>query len=187
MNKEVTKIFQELLLSELSLPVSYGEDDYGFVIPSVYLVSPNVNLGKTDKLQIGIQSISSSILSNQTSYAEIDGNFSEVKEVVVNDIIQIDIKSRNNDARLKRFQVVTALNSTLSKQLQDKYGFRIFQIPSRMTNTSMAEGSAYIYRYTITVNCQYIERYVNNVDYYDKFRVGVSENSLDNTQYITFE
>lgn len=187
MDIDVIKIFQKLFLKELNLPESYGRDKFGFVIPSVYLISPSANLGDTDKLQIGIQSIGSNCISNQTNYATIENVYTEVSELVIDDIIQIDIMSRNNEARDRRFEIIAALNSTYSKQLQEEYCFKIFQIPERMSYTGLLETSAYIYRYTLTINCQYLKRYTKPVDYYNKFNIEVNKDDLKHPQKIKFE
>lgn len=176
-NIEIEKVIQKLLLYELDLPENYGADKDGFIIPSVYVYSPDVSLGTTDKLQVGIQSIGSVIVSNNNYTKDVNGDFSEIQETVINDNIQIDITSRNNEARLRRFEVVTALHSIRAQEYQDLYNFRIFQIPSSFVNTNNIEGGYRIYRYTITVPVQYMRRYVKYIDYYDKFPVSTSMES----------
>lgn len=176
-NIEIEKVIQKLLLYELDLPENYGIDKDGFIIPSVYVYSPDVSLGTTDKLQIGIQSIGSVIVSNNNYTKDVNGDFSEIQETVINDNIQIDITSRNNEARLRRFEVVTALHSIRAQEYQDLYNFKIFQIPSGFVNTNNIEGGYRIYRYTITVPVQYMRRYVKYIDYYDKFPVSASMES----------
>ena len=111
-------------------------------------------------MQVGIQSIGSVIVSNNNYTKDVNGDFSEIQETVINDNIQIDITSRNNEARLRRFEVVTALHSIRAQEYQDLYNFRIFQIPSSFVNTNNIEGGYRIYRYTITVPVQYMRRYV---------------------------
>ncbi len=179
MNIEIEKLIQQILLNQLQLPEDYGESD-GFIVPSVYIVAPNVHLGNTDKLQIGIQSIGSRIISSQDSYKTINGKYTEVKELIIADNIQIDIKSRNNDARVRRFEVIAALESVFSKQMQEKHECRIFEIPQSFTNTNEAEGSSQIYRYTLTIAAQYKKTYTNVVDYYDTFPIEASIDKLEN-------
>lgn len=170
-NIEIEKVIQKILLYELELPDEYGTDKDGFIIPSVYVYSPDVSLGTTDKLQIGVQSIGSVIVSNNNFTKDIDGTFSEIQETVINDNIQIDVTSRNNEARIRRYEVITALHSIRAQEYQDLYNFKIFQIPSSFVNTNNIEGGYRIYRYTITVPVQYMRRYVKPIDYYDKFPI----------------
>ena len=183
MIKEIESIIQDILINELALPQSYGTSN-GKVIPSVYIVAPNISLGTTDKLQIGIQSIGSRIISNHvrdeyvpSSTGGVD-SMVQYNEATIDDNIQIDISSRNNDARIRRHEVFMALNSYYSKQQQEKYGFRIFGLPSGFMNTSAAEGGTTIYRYSITFQCQYLRVYsrtVTGYDYYKTFPASIKE------------
>jgi hypothetical protein len=166
-NEEIEKVIQKILLHELGLPETYGTEN-GKIIPSVYIVSPLISQGSTDKLQIAIQSIGSKVVGNNVRYNP-DNQFEEIKECVVNDMIQVDIKSRNNDARIRRFEVLTSLASTYAKQMQEYYQCRIFNIPSGFSNTQAAEGATLINRYTITFSVEYLQTYKKEVDYYDKF------------------
>lgn len=177
MLKEIESIIQDILLQELSLPTSYGTVN-GKVVPSVYIVAPNISLGTTDKLQIGIQSIGSKIVSNHVRSVFVPSStggadtMTQYNEATIDDNLQIDISSKNSDARTRRHEVFMALNSYFSKQLQEKYGFRIFGLPSGFMNTSGADGGSTIYRYSITFQCQYMRVYSRTVvgyDYYNQF------------------
>ena len=180
MIKEIESIIQEILTHELDLPTSYGTVN-GKVVPSVYIVAPNISLGTTDKLQIGIQSIGCKIISNHVREEYVPsptgGNDSMVQynEAVIDDNIQIDISSRNNDARIRRHEVFMALNSYYSKQAQETYGFRIFGLPSGFMNTSAAEGGTVVYRYSITFQCQYMRVYSRTVVGYDYYKTFPNE------------
>lgn len=186
MDKEIESIIQDILLNELQLPTSYGTVN-GKVVPSVYIVAPNISLGTTDKLQIGIQSIGSKIISNHVRSAYVASStggadeMTQYNEATIDDNIQIDISSRDSSARLRRHEVFMALNSYYSKQLQEKYGFRIFGLPSGFMNTSAAEGGSTIYRYSITFQCQYMRVYTKSIDYYDTFPATIQNDGvLDN-------
>ena len=187
MIKEIESIIQDILLRELTLPTSYGTVN-GKVVPSVYIVAPNISLGTTDKLQIGIQSIGSKIISNHVRSEYVAGTtgadtMTQYNEATIDDNLQIDISSKNSDARTRRHEVFMALNSYFSKQLQEKYGFRIFGLPSGFMNTSAAEGGTVVYRYSITFQCQYMRVYSRTVignDYYKTFPAEViNDGSLD--------
>lgn len=177
-NREIEKIIQDILLKELALPAKYGEED-GYIIPTVYIVSPNVKLGSTDKMQIGIQSIGARIISSHSRCEDRNDEYTEIKELVVNDNIQIDIQSRNDDARIRRFEVIAALESVYAKQMQEAWSCRIFEIPQGFTNISSAEGSSQLYRYSITIAVQYTRVYTQTVSYYNQFPI---ESSIDDQQ-----
>ena len=189
-NKEPEKIIQDILLHELELPNNYGMKD-GFIVPSVYIVAPNVQLGDAEQLQIGIQSIGSKILSSHSECKNIVNNnnstYTEIKEVVISDTIQIDIRSRDLSARQRRFEVLAALESVYAKQMQEKWFCRIFEIPTSFTNVSILEGTAHIYRYTATIVIQHMNRYTKEVNYYDNFPFEVSIDDLNNKQEFIIE
>ena len=188
MIKEIESIIQDILINELGLPTSYGTSN-GKVIPSVYIVAPNISLGTTDKLQIGIQRIGSDIISNRVRAEYIPSSTGgadtmiQYNEAVIDDNIQIDASSRNSDARERGHEVFMALNSYYSKQQQEKYGFRIFGLPSGFMNTSAAEGGTQIYRYSITFQCQYLRVYSRTVTGYDYYKTFPNEVDNEVSQY----
>lgn len=184
MNREPETILKDIILHELGLPLDYGKSKSGHIIPSVYVYAPNIELGNTDKLQIKIESLNSRVVSNANFSKDINGNFTEIQETVLTDSIQIDIFSRNSDARLRRFEVLTALHSVYAQQMQEKHQIRIFQIPNGFRNTNFVEGSARIYRYTFTVNVTHKKQYSKSVDYYDKFPIEASVDNIRNKEVI---
>lgn len=183
-NIEPEKVIKDIILHELNLPVNYGKDTRGFIIPSVYIYSPDTHLGTTDKIQICIQSVGSQIVSNNNSSKVIDGIFTEIQETIVKDSIQIDMISRSNEARLRRFEVVTALHSVYAQNKQDECAMKLFCIPGRLNQLNMIEGDANIYRYSMTVEILHKKEYTKTVDYYDKFSFEYSVDDLANKQTI---
>lgn len=77
----------------------------------------------------------------------------EVQRVQTMDTIQIDIFSRDNSALLRRFEVMAALRSFQSQQIQEKNFFKISRLPASFLNTSGAEGGSNLNRFTLTFNC----------------------------------
>lgn len=182
MNKEIEKIFIELIQRQLDLPNNYGKDDKGNVIPCVCIKAQNIKLFNTDKLQITVSTLSSNVYSNRTETKEIIKNNQEhfVEETYLNErrSMQIDVYSRNNEARQRFPEVQAALSSTLAEQLQDKYQFRIGKI-SQATNTSGLDGGSDINRYTIRFDCLSWFKVTKDIDYYDTFRTQ-ARNTNDN-------
>lgn len=180
MNVDVEEQIRKIIINELNLPLDYGKDKEGFIIPSCYVYAPNISIGNTDKLQICIQSINSRVLANNNSYKQIESNFTEIQEAAISDTIQIDLYSRNEDAKTRRFEVLTALHSLYAQQLQEQYHFKIFQIPNNINNTSIIEGAARLYRYTFTITTVYKRQYNKLAEYFDKFRFEHSIDTLEN-------
>ena len=178
MQKQVEKIFCELIQSELNLPNNYGTDEDGNVIPCVTIRAQNIKLFNTPHMQITVSTVSNQIFANRKEYFEethTDENNQEIttynERLMINEqrLMQIDVYSRNNEARDRFWEVQAALSSTKAEQLANQYQFRIGKI-SNATNTSGLEGGSDINRFTIRFNCLTWQEKVNAVDYYNSFR-----------------
>lgn len=174
MNKEPEKIFVELIKTSLNLPDNYGYDSQGNEIPCVTIKSQNIKLYNTEHLQITVGTLSSNVFANRTEYfiKYIEGVPHYYERNMINDqrVMQIDVYSRNNEARQRFWEIQACLNNTLSIQLQDKYQFRISKI-SNSFNLSGLEGGSDINRYSIRFNCLTWFSKETEVDYYSMFRL----------------
>lgn len=173
MNKEIEKIFVDLVQKSLDLPDNWGLDSQGNEIPCVIIKSQNIKLFNTPKIQITISTLRNQIVSNRKEYREevVNDVTTYYEDVYINEdrTMQIDIYSKNNDARVRYPEVQACLNSTYAEQLQDKYQFRISRI-SDAVNLSGLDGGSDINRYTIRFNCMSWNKYTKQVDYYQSFR-----------------
>ena len=82
---------------------------------------------------------------------DVDGNDVEVQQVAQTEMIQIDIMSRNNDARIRKEEVIMALGSLAAQQAMDLNQFKIARFPQQMVDASALEGAGRLNRYTATV------------------------------------
>lgn len=118
----------------------------------------------------------------------------ELNEVQMCEYTQIDIFSRSNEALLRKWEIVAALQSFYSQQQQELNNFKIFRIPTSFINTSDAEGGSFINRYTITVPC-FVWYRLDTVldsplgDYYDDFTTRIDDAATigTNTPVAEFE
>lgn len=173
MQIEVEKIFVDLIQKSLNLPDNYGTDSQGNEIPCVMIKSQNIKLFNTPNIQITVSTLQNRIFSNRTEHREeiIEDETHYFEDVYINEnrTMQIDIYSRNNDARQRYPEVQACLGSTYAEQLQDKYQFRIGKI-SDAVNLSGLDGGSDINRFTIRFNCLTWNKYTKEVDYYNSFR-----------------
>lgn len=168
MQKSIEKIIVDILKHELNMPDNYGVTTNGDVIPSVVIYSQNIKLFNTDKMQITVKTVSQRVWSNRNYTKEIDGVFKEIQDINESRMMQVDVYSRNNDARDRFWEVQTALNSVYAQQQMDLYNFKL----SNMTNAqniSGIDGSADINRFSITFTALTHQEKIKTVDYYDKF------------------
>lgn len=115
----------------------------------------------------------------------------EINTLQQREAIQIDIFSSaaSNKAMMRNWEVVAALQSFYSQQLQELNNFKIFRIPRNFIDTSSAEGGSMLQRYTITIMAFVWYRKQKIADYYDDFTVRVDdENTIGtDTPLIEFE
>lgn len=172
MDTKAVVIIENILKHELSLPDDYGEDSQGNVIPSIVTRDQNVILGRTDQLQITVGFVDApKVISIVNRHEESEaGVLSEIQEALVSEHYQIDLQSRNNDARDRNWEVITALKSIYSIQKQEENQFKIFRIPSSFVNSGAAEGGSQLNRFSIVITCHvWYNKSKTISDYYDSF------------------
>lgn len=177
MQKEIEKILVDIIQKEMNLPDNYGKI-HGDIVPSVTIYAQNIKLFNTDKIQITIKTLTAHDYSNRIEYIENpeptdpDGKDAllEVQDINQSRMMQVDIYSRNNEARQRFWEVSAALKSTYSQQMQDKYSFKIGTITNDI-NLSGLSGGSDINRYTLTFNVLVHYQKSKPIDYYDKFQI----------------
>lgn len=175
MIKSVEKILVDIVKTCLNLPDTYGKTSKEDVIPSVIIYAQNIKLFNTDKLQVVIRCLSAVPYSNRSEFiTNQDGSYSEIQDLNLQRVMQIDCYSRNNDARDRFWEITAALNSTYAQQQMDLYNFKIGKI-TQTNNISGIDGGSDINRYSITFNVLSHEQKITNIDYYDKFRMTAND------------
>ena len=74
MQKEIEKIFVDIIKHELNLPDNYGKTSKGDIIPTVIIAAQNIKLFNTNKLQITVKTLSSRNYSNRSEVKENPNN-----------------------------------------------------------------------------------------------------------------
>lgn len=177
MQKEIEKILVDIIQKEMDLPDNYGKI-HGDIVPCVTIYAQNIKLFNTDKIQITIKTLTAHDYSNRIEYIEnpkptapdSKDALLEVQDINQSRMMQVDIYSRNNEARQRFWEVSAALKSTYSQQMQDKYSFKIGTITSDVNLSGLGGGSD-INRYTLTFNVLVHYQKSKPIDYYDKFQV----------------
>lgn len=168
MQRNIEKIFVDIIKHELNLPDTYGDTSKGDAIPCVVIYGQNIKLFNTDKIQITVRTVSQRVFSNRSEYKDVGGVFTEVQDINESRLMQIDIYSRNNDARERFWEVEMALNSIYAQQQMDLYNFKIGTIASAQ-NVSGIDGGSDINRFAITFTVLTHQHKQKPVDYYDNF------------------
>lgn len=171
MRKSIEKIIVDILKHELRLPDNYGKTSNGDEIPSVIIYSQNIKLFNTTKLQITVRAVSVDVYSNRSKFVtNLNGTYSEIQDLNLQYMMQVDCYSRDNEARDRFWEVTAALKSTYAEQQMDLYNFKLATI-THANNISGIDGGSDINRYSITFNALTHEQKITNIDYYDKFRM----------------
>lgn len=172
MIKSIEKILVDIIKHELDLPDNYGTTSNGDVIPSVIIYGQNIKLFNTDKMQITVRTVSQRVWSNRNEFEDItvsqQTNYTEIQDINESRMMQVDVYSRNNDARERFWEVSMALRSVYAEQQMDLYNFKIGTITNSQ-NTSGLDGGSDINRFTISFNVLTHQHKEKVIDYYDKF------------------
>ena len=81
----------------------------------------------------------------------------------------INVMSKNDEARLREYEISLALNSNFSKDQQGLYQFQIAKVNGGSVNVSELEGAGMLNRFAINISL--LAHYSKTVDttYYDDF------------------
>ena len=196
MQKEIEKILVDIIKHEMDLPDNYGKTPRGDVIPCVIIYGQNIKLFNTDKIQITVKSVSTKDFSNRSEFIEnpdpnpeLDGKdaYLEIQDINQSRTIQIDIYSRNNEARQRFHEIAMAMNSVYAQQQMDLYNFKIGTIGNAV-NLSGLDGGSDINRFSYTFNTLIHFQKIKPVDYYNQFPTEVDdENGLITEFTLTTE
>lgn len=196
MLREIEKIFVDLVQKSLNLPNNYGTDENGNVIPCVTIKSQNIKLFNTPHIQITVSTAQSNVFANRKEYFEVTSKDPKTGEditkyyerLMLNDqrVMQIDVYSRNNEARQRFAEVQACLTSTLAENYSNIYQFRISKI-SNAFNLSGLDGGSDINRYTIKFDCLHWFEKINEIDYYNKFPLTAQANANETFADFTID
>lgn len=167
MNSLPEQIIVDILRKEMSLDQN-----------AVWIQDQNKDVPSDTGLYIVVGLSDSKAISSVNSFDSVAGT--EVQEVSVVENIQIDIFSRSKVLIARRWEIMAALHSVLSKQSQEQNNFKIFKNPISFVNSGSAEGGSNINRYTTIFPCLVWYRKEKvlqspNGDYYDDFTQRVDD------------
>ena len=144
-NFELIKVLAELIRCELSIPR---------LPQAVSIYNQKWRIPNTDGLFINIDFLGEKLFAANTRWENdptSDGLF-EQQYSCQQETYQVDVYSRDNSARMRKQEVVFALQSTRAQQLAEKYAFKIGHLPSSFVDLSEIEGAARLNRYALTFN-----------------------------------
>tara|TARA_R110000851_G_scaffold306239_5_gene464504 strand:- start:704 stop:1312 length:609 start_codon:yes stop_codon:yes gene_type:complete len=144
----------------------------------LFIDSQDAELPKDEGLFITVGVVDGNVISNTNDILTTDTTITEIQETVMMQNVQIDLISKNKEAREAKGFISMALHSIFAQQKQEVYNFKIFRIPTSFLNNSDAEGSSAVNRFTIVIPCHVWyrkEKVVSETGYYDKFKTRVDD------------
>lgn len=93
----------------------------------------------------------------------------EIKKVPVSETYNIEITSKNTDAKYRRAEVLAAIGSDYSEQQQETNQIRIFRT-NQILDLSFISGRSALNRYQIPVIINSVQIYEKDITFYDKFQ-----------------
>lgn len=148
----------DILQSEMVLPVG-----------SVYLWNQKLDLPSDRNLYIAVGVTSMKCFGNSDVTENHAAGLLERQSANYLATLSIDILSRGTQARDRKEEILMALASAYSQQVQQREGFYIATVAKTFVNLSEIEGAAIPYRFSIAVNIQYKVVKEKLTPYYDAF------------------
>jgi hypothetical protein len=139
--REPIKIIGDILQSELTLnPGQVMDTNQKYEIPTngLYIACSYVGPAK--------------VIASMSEWADDGaGGITELQSITMLHLIQIDIMSFANDARMRKEEIVMALRSFFAQSQMETYNMQIARQPGPLMDTSYLEETKMITRYTTTI------------------------------------
>ena len=149
-------LLREIIRSEMEL-----EDE------QIAIYNQNWILPKDDGLHLTVQFIGAQPFSNR-NWVDPTGAI-EVQDVSMQEMYQIKIMSRSDVALFRKHEVLMAIASIYSQQIQEENSFKIAPISHGFTDVSEVEGVARLNVYVLTIDVLAWYQKTKSADYYNSF------------------
>lgn len=151
-------ILKTIICSEMQVPKT-----------RVWAYNSNVDLPKDNKLFIVLHYGARTPISNTVRYVETANGVEEHQSMNVCEEVFISVLSQNTEARERAHEVLMALNSTFSRNLQAKEHVHI-AILGDVYDASFLEATSRINRFDVKTKVFKSYDKIKSVDYYDKYQ-----------------
>lgn len=169
MNSLTSQIYIQILRQEMGLKAD-----------RIWIRDQNRLIPQDKGLFVIVGFVSGFTVSNVTFMEQQTETQHQISQVQIRENIQIDIMSRSNEALERQWEIIAAMQSFYSQQLQELNNFKIFRIPQSFINSSFAEGGSLLNRFTIVMPALVWYRKDTLLasplgDYYDDFKTRVDD------------
>lgn len=152
-------LFCDIIQNQLNLPVG-----------RVYLWDQKIMQPTDSGLYVVVSVVRSKPFGNSNKFDGTTGQSQQSVNMYAE--LQIDIISRDTEARDRKEEVIMALASDYAVQQQEANSFNIGKLPAgaQFINLSNEDGAAIPYRFAITVGFQYFVTKLQATQYFDTFQ-----------------
>lgn len=159
--KSAITLLREIIVSEMELDSE-----------RVIIYNQKWEIPSDDAIFICLSFVGAKTIANRSvETVDGDGNPVESQEVNMQEMIQIDIMSKSTAALFRKWEVIAALVSNHSKQVQEANSFKISVLPTELRDLSDIEGTSRIYRFMVTVILHAWYSKTKAIEYYDAFKL----------------
>lgn len=148
------------------------QTEMGLAAGKVMVYNQRYKPPTTKGVYIVLSYISGKAIGNNAGNTEVAGEYIEVQEVPMHEVIQIDVMSDTEadgtcEARARKVEVIMALGSQYAQRQCAEHLMQISRIPTEFVDISAVEGSSLLARYMATVNIKALYRKTKTAEYYD--------------------
>lgn len=172
--REPAKIIAEIIQTEMEIGAAFVvlADQKANIPPN----HRGLWVSITDMGGVPIGSRNRAVADGQEGTPDGDG-MTEIQEVAMNHVIQIDILSFDGTARSRKEEIPMAVGSIFAQGLMEKYRVQIARLNNPFINVTSIEETEGLERYTTEVTLKALHRKTKAAPYYDQFRnLEVSQN-----------
>lgn len=151
----------------------------------IQIWNQKLNIPPDEKLFIALSYLMGKVYHVQAAERALDdGSMVEDQTANIQEMIDVNIMSKGTEAMFRKEEVVMALASKYSQQVQERHGFRIAPIPNAFRDNSEIEASARITRFTFTIVVLAWYKKTTAIEHYDTFKVEVdTEKAADHVEF----
>lgn len=135
----------------------------------VYLWDQKINIPTDSRLYVAVGVLSCKPFSNNVRTKDSMSGLDAGQYANFLSTVSIDILSRGPEARLRKEEVILALNSIYAQSQQEINSFYVAKLTTAFVNLSQIDGAAIPYQFNLSVNMQYCFTKTKAVPYYDQF------------------
>ena len=164
--KDILKSVSEIIKHELSLA-----DD------QIWLYNQKKDIPKDTRVYFSIGLLSSKPYASKLEYVDMGaGELTEAISTNFQDVITINIYSRSTLPIDDKNTVLSALRGTYSQQKQMTTGYYIAVLPQTIMPITEEDGTTILYRFNIPIVVQYMNVWIKDVEFFDKYKYNLITN-----------